>query len=119
VKRWLVRLSRTGYLRELVFRLRLWWRLLRDPRVPEPLKLLVPAAALIYILWPMDIFPDLVPVFGQMDDVAVVILALNLFERLVPASLLEEHMAALYGSPSPSSDVDDSDVIDADFRILR
>jgi len=57
-------------------------RLIRDPRVPTRAK----AFALVsvgYVLSPVDIIPDFVPVIGEADDVLVVILALH---RLIRAA---------------------------------
>jgi len=51
-------------------------RLIRDPRVPTRAK----AFALVsvgYVLSPIDIIPDVIPVIGETDDVLVVVLALN------------------------------------------
>jgi uncharacterized membrane protein YkvA (DUF1232 family) len=49
---------------------RLWkvWRLLRDPRVKSLPRVAV-IAALIYLVWPVDLVPEIVnPVFGFIDD---------------------------------------------------
>lgn len=34
---------------------------------------IVIAAAILYGVWPADIIPDLVPIFGLLDDLAAVI----------------------------------------------
>ncbi|BCX12929.1 MAG: hypothetical protein KatS3mg067_1867 [Thermosynechococcus sp.] len=58
-----------------------WYRnLLRHPKY----RWLIIAASLIYLLSPLDISPDLVPIVGQLDDVTVVvILASELTQLLV------------------------------------
>lgn len=58
-----------------------WYRnLLRHPKY----RWLIIAASLIYLLSPLDISPDLVPILGQLDDVTVmVILASELTQLLV------------------------------------
>ena len=118
--KWLAKvLLARRYLSEVVVQLRLWWRLLRDPRVPETLKLLGPALAFIYLLWPVDILSDLVPFFGQLDDVAILLLAFKLFQSLVPTELVAEHLADLHASGQPTAQADDGDVIDADYRVLQ
>ncbi|HEX5500981.1 MAG TPA: DUF1232 domain-containing protein [Thermomicrobiales bacterium] len=79
-------------------RFRLGWRLLRDPRVPSWPKLLVPALTVLYVLSPIDLLPDFLPVLGQLDDVGVIALALALVAMLVrwsPAPIVAEHAAAL------------------------
>jgi len=69
------------------------WHLLRDPRVPWYAKALVPAIVL-YLVTPIDIIPDFIPVLGHLDDALVVVLGLGFFVRLCPPGLLEEHVSA-------------------------
>jgi uncharacterized membrane protein YkvA (DUF1232 family) len=45
-------------------------RLVRDPVLPRSLKLVL-AAAIVYILSPLDLIPDLVPIVGYVDDVLI------------------------------------------------
>ena len=59
-------------------RLRLGWRLLRDPRVPAWPKWIVPVVAAIYVVSPIDAIPDVVPVAGFADDAVVLGFVLNL-----------------------------------------
>ena len=127
MKRVLRPFSLPSYLREMVRHLRLWWRLLKDPRVPETLKLLLPALAVVYVLWPVDLLPDLVPILGQLDDVAVMLLALRLFENLAPRAVVAEHLANLRArAASPASPEtgkrpahhDDAEAIDVEYRVL-
>jgi uncharacterized membrane protein YkvA (DUF1232 family) len=73
---------------------RLAWRLLTDRRVPLLAKAVLPAVVL-YLAMPLDIVPDFIPVVGYLDDVLVILGAAWLFLRLVPAAVLEEHVAAL------------------------
>jgi len=69
-------------------------RLVRDPRVPALPKLALGAAAL-YAFSPLDFIPDVVPLLGQLDDMAVLALGLRFFFQNVPAWLKAEHEAAL------------------------
>ena len=74
---------------------RLCWRLWRDRRVPKSLKGMI-VAALLYVLSPIDLVPGfLVPVFGQLDDVTVLMLAAYLFIRWSPPTVVAEHMASI------------------------
>lgn len=50
---------------------RLVARLAADPVLPRSVKLAL-AAALVYLLSPLDVLPDFVPVVGYLDDVAIV-----------------------------------------------
>jgi uncharacterized membrane protein YkvA (DUF1232 family) len=73
---------------------RLVWSLLRDDRVPPAQKAIL-AVALGYIALPFDILPDRLPIIGALDDVAVVVIAVDLFIDGVPAALLDEKLEAL------------------------
>ena len=68
---------------------RLYWRLFRDWRVPIlPKALLV--LTLVYVVSPLDVIPDFIPVIGEMDDVVVVLSGLWLFIRLCPPEVVRE-----------------------------
>jgi uncharacterized membrane protein YkvA (DUF1232 family) len=68
---------------------RLYWRLFRDRRVPIlPKALLV--LTLVYVVSPLDVMPDFIPVIGEMDDVVVVLSGLWLFIRLCPPEVVRE-----------------------------
>ena len=77
---------------------RLALRLLRDNRVPPHAKV-VPILAVLYMLSPIDILPDLFPVLGQLDDVAILAAGLQLFIKLCPDEVVDEHEAALNRRP--------------------
>jgi uncharacterized membrane protein YkvA (DUF1232 family) len=63
-------------------------RILRkDPRVPRRAKLAVGFAGL-WVLSPIDLIPEFVPIIGPLDDVIVVALALRFAARQVPRSVL-------------------------------
>lgn len=76
-------------------RIRLTWRLIRDPRVNMFTKA-IPVAILIYVISPIDLLPVFVTgLFGVVDDVILLTLGLDLFFRLVPDEILLEHARAL------------------------
>jgi uncharacterized membrane protein YkvA (DUF1232 family) len=87
-------LARFRLLRVLVRNGRLTWRLARDPRTPLRAKLLL-GAAVLFVVSPINWIPNLVPVLGQLEDVALLSLAMELFLRNVPEYLKAEHRAAL------------------------
>ncbi|HWJ63020.1 MAG TPA: DUF1232 domain-containing protein [Acidimicrobiales bacterium] len=64
-------------------------RLWRDPRVPARARLAIGFAA-IWVLSPIDLIPEFLPVIGPLDDVIVVALALRCAGRRVPREVLEE-----------------------------
>src|SRR5207237_3982474 len=67
-------------------------RLRRDPRVPRRAKLAVAVAGL-WVLSPIDLIPEFLPVIAPLDDVVVVALALRYAARRVPREPLEEAWA--------------------------
>ena len=73
---------------------RLIWALATDARVPASRKALLVAAA-GYVLVGRDIIPDNIPVLGGVDDLAVVILAVELFLDSVPDDVLDEKILEL------------------------
>jgi uncharacterized membrane protein YkvA (DUF1232 family) len=86
-------------------KLRLAWRLLRDRRMPLLVKAIIPAVV-AYLLMPLDIIPDFIPVLGQLDDLLLIVLAVRLVLRFTPAELVEEHLRRLEAEsarPSTSS----------------
>jgi uncharacterized membrane protein YkvA (DUF1232 family) len=87
-------LFRMGMLRTLVRAAHLSWRLVRDPRTPLAHKLFL-AAAVALIISPINWLPSAIPILGQMEDLTLLALALNLFLKRVPAGLRREHEAAL------------------------
>ena len=107
--------SRLWRMRRLFTHGRLVFRLLREPAVPTVTKA-VPALALLYVLSPLDLLPDMLPGIGELDDIAVILVALRLFTWLCPGPLVRHHDAALARrepySPTPPT----SSVIDVEFR---
>lgn len=67
------------YIRQLPHFLRLLGGLMTDPRVQALDKALV-GAAIAYIVMPIDWVPDFIPFMGEVDDVYLLVLAL---QRLV------------------------------------
>lgn len=64
-------------------------RLRKDPRVPRRAKVAVVVAGL-WVLSPVDLIPEFLPVIGPLDDVLVVALALRYAARLVPREVLAQ-----------------------------
>lgn len=73
---------------------RLVWALSLDARVPASRKAILVGAA-GYVLIGRDLIPDDIPVLGGIDDLAVVVLAVELFLDGVPARILEEKIDEL------------------------
>ncbi|HUY98023.1 MAG TPA: hypothetical protein VMW47_10475 [Verrucomicrobiae bacterium] len=79
---------------DLPGQVRLAYCLTRDPRVPRPLKLAAGAAVAV-ILTPVVNIPLWVPVVGEMDAVALLVLCLRQYNRLAPADVRRELEEAL------------------------
>ena len=62
-------------------------RLRKDPRVPRRVKLAVAFAGL-WVLSPIDLIPEFLPVIGPLDDIVVVALALRYAARRIPPEAL-------------------------------
>ena len=74
---------------------RLVRRLRTDPAAPRRAKVAVVFAGL-WVLSPIDLIPDFLPVIGPLDDVVVVALATRYAARQVPRATL---LAAWDGDP--------------------
>ncbi len=61
--------------------IKLLGRLIKDPRVPRRSKVLL-GVSIAYVLSPIDLLPEFIPVAGLLDDIFLVAFALNhLIER--------------------------------------
>ncbi|HEY7023652.1 MAG TPA: DUF1232 domain-containing protein [Candidatus Limnocylindrales bacterium] len=78
---------------------RLLWSLVLDPRVPASRKALLGIAG-AYIVAPIDLVPDFIPIVGAIDDVAVMVLAIDVFLDGLPKDLVNEKLADLGMSPN-------------------
>lgn len=64
-------------------------RLRKNARVPRRVKLAIGLAGL-WLLSPVDLIPEFLPIIGPLDDVVVIALALRYAARRVPRDLLME-----------------------------
>lgn len=102
-------------------------RLVMDTRVPFSLKLMLPIAAVVYWLWPLDLMPGL-----PFDDIAVLFFALTLFVKLANDAI-EKSTAASggygYGSGQPNTgngsapnsvtNTGDNNIVDTTWRVIE
>lgn len=61
----------------------------KDPRVPWYAKALA-VMVVAYLLSPVDLVPDFIPVLGYLDDLVIVPLGIALVIKLVPKGILAE-----------------------------
>jgi uncharacterized membrane protein YkvA (DUF1232 family) len=80
VKRLLQRIRR-----ELAF----YKALIAHPRTPRAARRLL-GLAVVYLLSPVDLIPDGIPILGQLDDLVIVPALVFLALRLIPKTVKEE-----------------------------
>lgn len=78
------------YIKQLPAYLRLLGGLLTDRRVLALDKLLV-AGAMAYIVLPIDVIPDFIPFLGEVDDVFILVMALQRLVANAGRSVLASH----------------------------
>lgn len=88
---------------------RLAWALVRDGRLPLRHRALV-LGGVAYLLSPIDLIPGIIPLLGQMDDLAVTLLSLRAVLRRIPPDIAAGHLNATGLS---------REVIDEDLRTLN
>jgi uncharacterized membrane protein YkvA (DUF1232 family) len=113
---------------DLIQNVQLAWRLMTDPRVSLITKALVPALGLAYVIVPIDLLPDVIPVLGQLDEVAVMLLLVRLFISLAPPAVVAEHRTTMRGGSQATAGgsgqqggqtrTPEDDVIDAEYRVM-
>jgi uncharacterized membrane protein YkvA (DUF1232 family) len=121
-------LSDQGFWREMWHQIRLAWYLLRSPEVPIYLKVL-PALAIVYVLIPTDLIPDVFPVIGQLDDLTALIVGAKVFIELAPQDVVNRRVRFMRSEAPASEDEvtgngqtdepsDSSIVIEGDFQVV-
>ena len=102
---------------DVVRHLKLVWQLLTDKRVSPWAKAVIPALGLAYVLLPFDLITDFIPVLGQLDDLAVLLLGMQLFVELCPKGVVREHMQG--GSTVSESTSPEEEIVDASYRVIK
>ncbi|MDA8201319.1 MAG: YkvA family protein [Chloroflexi bacterium] len=77
---------------------RLVLALLTDGRIPLSRKAIL-GVAVGYVASPLDLIPEAIPVIGAIDDVVVLVFALEAFLDGLPAGILQEKLVALEIDP--------------------
>lgn len=107
----------------MLTRMHLAWRLYRDPRVAPRMKVVLPILAVIYLISPIDLIPDVLLGAGQLDDltvIALVVMVLGRLSKWAPCSVVEQHLAHM---SKPTRDQTrgnqaSANVIDATYRVV-
>jgi uncharacterized membrane protein YkvA (DUF1232 family) len=106
-----------GLLAEIFRNARLILRLLTGPRVPPWLKA-IPIGALLYVISPIDLVPDVFLGFGQLDDIAILLLAVKLFLDLTPQDVLTQHQVDMAAARRRPDAPPPGSYVDATFRVV-
>jgi len=77
-------------------RLRYYFLVLSDRQTPWYIKLIL-AAALLYILIPVDFMADTVPLLGWLDDLAIASFIIALAIRQVPKEVTDRIKRKVFG----------------------
>jgi uncharacterized membrane protein YkvA (DUF1232 family) len=104
-------------IQELWENIQLAWNLLRDDRVSPFLRFGIPILVAAYVILPVDIIPDVIPGLGQLDDIAMLWVALTFFLNKVPVEIKDEYRSGVRSGSAPSAV--GPDVVDADFRVVN
>src|SRR5262245_6084459 len=107
--------SRARLLRTLVSHARLAVRLIREPSVPLLVKA-VPVLAAAYVVSPIDIVPDVIPILGQLDVLTVVLFGLDAFLRISPPTAVGFHRDAIASGRRYAPMAPTDTFIDAEWR---
>ncbi|HLZ66306.1 MAG TPA: sulfotransferase [Aliidongia sp.] len=78
----------------LAIEARALWSLAWDPKVPLRARLASLAVA-SYLISPLDLIPNRIPIIGHLDEAATIPLAIALFLWLSPATLIRRHRASV------------------------
>ncbi len=76
--------------REIKSNVFLLYRGLGDPRIPFHVKILA-FFIVAYIISPIDIIPDFIPILGLLDEVILVPIFLSFTVRLIPIEIRQEY----------------------------
>ena len=101
--------DKQGFLGGLWQQLRLVQKLFLDPEVPIYLKAL-PIAAVVYLLFPFDFIPDVIPGLGQLDDITILVLGAKMFIEMAPQQVVARHLQIMRAQGDNTPVVDERPV---------
>ena len=84
-----MRVPRVKIIDRLRAEIRVYRLALAHPRTPRASRWLL-GLAVAYLISPIDIIPDFVPMAGQLDDLIIVPLLVWLALRLIPTEVMRE-----------------------------
>lgn len=103
-----------GILGQILRQIKLVWQLMIDPQVSLWVKL-IPPIAILYLLSPIDLVPDPILGLGQLDDLAVLLIAVKLFIEM-SSSDAGRRVSGKTTSDTPP--YPENEVVDASYRVI-
>lgn len=108
--------EKIGLFTSVLNQLRLMLKLMADPRVPTLTKLL-PLGAVVYLLSPIDLVPDMIIGLGQLDDLGILVLGIKSFISMAPAHVVAELQAEISGGKASNAHASE-ETVDASYRVV-
>ena len=109
--------EKIGLFTSVLNQLRLMLKLMADRRVPTLTKLL-PLGAVLYLLSPIDLIPDMIVGLGQLDDLGILVLGIKSFISMAPPHVVEELQAEISGARKASNTHASEETVDASYRVV-
>ena len=72
----------------------------KDKRTPASAKILI-GLTVGYLLSPIDLIPDFIPIVGLLDDLVIVPVLIALSIKLIPGIVLDDARKQLRNNPQP------------------
>ena len=100
---------------KIIYRLKryakVYWLLLKDPRTPKISKIMV-LAALIYLIWPFDLIPDVIPFAGLVDEIIIIPLLVYIATKFIPKNVVEDNKLKAKGKNKELDDAEEGVIVE-------
>jgi uncharacterized membrane protein YkvA (DUF1232 family) len=100
---------------KIIYRLKryakIYWLLFKDPRTPKISKIMV-LSAIVYLIWPFDLIPDIVPFAGLIDELIIIPLLFYIATKFIPKKVVEDNKRKARGEKSELDDAEEGIIVD-------
>lgn len=70
-------------------------------------------AAIIYLVWPFDLIPDLIPFAGLVDELIIIPLLFYVATKFIPKSVVEDNKRKASGKKRTEfDDAEEGEIVD-------
>lgn len=90
---------------------KIYWLLFKDPKTPKISKIMV-LAALVYLIWPFDLIPDIIPFAGLIDEIIIIPLLFYIATKFIPKSVVEDNKRKVSGKKKDYEEVLEGEIVD-------